>query len=320
MVAGSFSEQVYIPSNKDSTNYNVSGEFLSRITKWIEKIRNRKKSDEWYFAGMILLISAFMMFAIRGDSDPPTESSSILSFLMFHLSISLLWSGISAFVKSSTTGFDEQHASSDTKPTGTRIIKKEFYPKDNTQLFARSDSLDTARSNLRTGTGLFLGIGAAISLWLLNTSITPQITFTFLLGASLILTLCAVLSILFSFADVSKWYSNFSINENLVGFASSDNDYIEQVQDILLSKEDVLSRMRKSIGVGLLLFIVGVALALLVPVYQVIPTTPDIFWTSDRLGSIAFASAVCLCIFLIMLSSMIVGKRYLGILGSSDFE
>ena len=320
MVAGRFSGQVYIPPNKDLTNYIGSGELLSQFAKWREKIRNRKKSDEWYFAGLLLLIAALLLFATRGDSEIPTENSTILSFLMFHMSISLLWLGMSAFVKSSTTGFDEQHASSDNKPSGTKIIKKEFYPKDNTQLFARSDSLDATRSNLRTGTGLFLGIGAAISLWLLNTSITPQITYTFLLGASLLLTFCAVLSILFSFADVSKWDSDLSINENLVGFASSENDYFEQVQDILLSKENVLSRMRKSIGVGLLLFIVGVALAVIVPVYQVIPITSDIYWTSDRLGTIAFASASCLCVFLIMLSSMIVGKRYLGILGFSDFE
>lgn len=291
---------------------------MSRFAEWKTYLRKMKESDQWLAVAGIILLAGTSLFILRGSAEAPTSSSSISSFLLFHLAISLLWIGASALVKNSTTGFEEEHALPDNKPQSA--VTEEFYPKDSEQLFERSDSLDSARNNLRTGTGLFLGIGAAISIWLVNTPLSPPIAYLFLLGASLILTFSAVLSILYSFADVTKWYADLSINESLVGFASSDEDYLEQVQSVLLSKAGVLSRMRKSVGVGLLLFIMGAALAMFLPIYQVIPTASDIFWTPERLGTTSFLSALLLCFFLIMFSSMIVGRRYLGILGTEDFD
>ena len=231
-----------------------------------------------------------------------------------------MWLGFSAAVKSSTTRFEEKIGVSEDEAQSTQIIELEFYPKDKIQLFERSDSLDNARNNLRTGTGLFLGIGAAISLWLIRTPLDIPVTYFCLLGGSLFLTLSAVIAILYSFADVTKWYADLSINESLVGLAASEDEYIDQIQEVLLFKDDVLSRMRKSIGFGLLLFIVFIALAVFLPVYLVIPTASDVIWTTNQLQSTSMISTICLSTFLFLLSSMIVGRQYLGILGTSDFD
>ena len=102
----------------------------------------------------------------------------------------------------------------------TEIFRLEF--KD---LLGRSDNLDKVRSNLRNGTSIILAIGTAISVWLMNYSITPEISHQLLFVASVFLVVMTLISVLLSFSDSTLHVGIPRIQEGLLPNVETKEEY-----------------------------------------------------------------------------------------------
>lgn len=191
---------------------------------------------------------------------------------------------------------------------------------DPNQLHARSDNLDKVRSNLRTGTGILMGVGSALLVWLIGIYDNASISHFLAILGSACLAFMAMVAILFSFRNPTERSPHISLREGLVPVGLTKTEYRKQLEMIVYEKEETLLTMRSSIGLGLLLLMALLILAALVPTYIAIPFGDEVGLDGAIAMSLIVASGSSLLGTLVRFGYLVIGRHFLGIVGASSHD
>ncbi|MFQ5833302.1 MAG: hypothetical protein ACE5H4_11400, partial [Candidatus Thorarchaeota archaeon] len=223
---------------------------------WFGRLKRRYRemsmSSRWYAASVLLLIiPAILVFAFQVQA--PTSSDVTFSeFMSFHVMATLLWISAMFLIRGHTDSLEEASREMSKIPQTSPATTSTRYKLQVEWLHARSDNLDSVRSNLWNGTYLFFAVGSAFVVALFSIDIQPPITKLMLLIASSVLALGALVSVIFSFTDISGRYPGIVLSDGLLPTESTEQEYQTQLESTIGAKEETLSKMRQTLGLGFL--------------------------------------------------------------------
>jgi hypothetical protein len=244
-----------------------------------------------------------------------------LTQFQFHLlfySVFICWwisgiSGLIGYVKQVKYEINESDNQDATIPTA-KTIEKELYKLTIDQLLSRSDQLDKVRSNLRNGIAIILGVGTSVLVFVSSLPDSTIYRKEYLVLSAGLLVFLTVLGILFSFSNPSYLIGVSGFGEGLVPYDMTQSEYCEILELMIYSKEQILSRMRYFVGIGLILFMTLSAISFFSSVYT-FPIPNDFSGLEIFvINAVIDLSYLLLFVFLAFLAFTVASKYVLGII------
>jgi len=274
--------------------------------------------DKIYTTSFVFFLLSVIPMILTGN-NPIITLSQYHQFVLYYFVFICWWIcgifGIYGYIKQFNFELD------DDKPqtvTGSKITKRKHYRLEISHLLSRSDHLDKVRSNLRNGIAIILGIGTSILIYVASLPVSTVYEKEYLILSAGLLVFLTVLGILFSFSNPGNLIGTAGFGEGLVPLDMTEEEYQTDLELIIRIKEDILSRMRSYVGIGLVLFISTAAVSFFNPI--LLEDIPVEFLGYERIFAsiLQSSSLVLLLVFLALLMMTIMGKYVLGIFGDNN--
>ncbi|MFQ5832304.1 MAG: hypothetical protein ACE5H4_06365 [Candidatus Thorarchaeota archaeon] len=274
-----------------------------------------KVISRWDYAllvfGILYLVSGFL----RGDYSPLGELSPMWDFILEHINLIALWAIGSFAVKRYTTKADRLLDESILQRKQSTQAKGTPFELPTEQLLERSDHLDDVRNNLRTGISVLLAIGIGVIIWLLGNTVllSTQVGQGLLVAAGALIG-SATFAVLVSYTDYTLHQGDNGMGEGLLPESLTEEQYGNEIKSIVHTKQEILRRMRRSIGLGLLGFLVAAIGGFFMPSITTTPPAPEAPVTMSSLTTLQTVTAISMFSFLVLLGAAIVGRHVLGVM------
>lgn len=149
-------------------------------------------------------------------------------------------------------------------------VKEGIHELDADFLTRRADNLDREVHYHRSGVSILAGVFTGVIVLLLNNETLSEVQSSIIVLCS-ILVFFSIISIFLSFSNTGVYVEGSRLKEHLLPEHVTETIYRKQLRGVVELKHDKITKMRTSVTVGLLLFIIYGAIIAANPILEATP-------------------------------------------------